>query len=226
MSDELEADDALASGLVLRTLAPAEQAAAERRVAAEPAFAARVAAWEERLAPLAEVASERPPPSELWSRIDVATSPAALRSSTPLISDAGWFPSAWRWAVGAGVAAAAAVLLLFVQLSAGPWSGVAPNQAGAQWAMAVERGRTLDVRANDPAIVAAHAGRAFELWVIVGNSAPRSLGVFDPNGGRVTLPDMPGDAAVTVAISVEPPGGSPTGAPTGPVIFTGRLMRG
>lgn len=226
MSDELDNDDALASGLVLRTLERAEQATAERRIAAEPAFAARVAAWEERLAPLAEVASERPPPAELWSRIDLATSPAALRARPVAMSDSGWFPSAWLWAVGAGVAAAAAVLLLFVQLSGGPWTGVNPNQAGAQWAMTVERGRTLEVRASDPAIVAANAGRAFELWVIVGNSAPRSLGVFDPNGGRVTLPDVPGDVVPTLAISVEPPGGSPTGLPTGPVIFTGQLLRG
>ena len=130
-----------------------------------------------------------------------------------------------RWAVGAGVAAAAAVLLLFVQLGSGPWTAVSPNQPGAQWVMAVERGRTLDVRAGDPAIVAANAGRAFEMWLIVGEGPPRSLGVFDPRAGRVTLPDVPGDVVPTLAISVEPPGGSPTGLPTGPVIFTGRLVR-
>jgi anti-sigma-K factor RskA len=225
MGDELDNDDALAAGLVLRTLDAAERAAAERRAAAEPAFAALVAAWEERLAPLAEAAPERPPPRELWSRIDLATSPVALRAPNPLVPDAGWFPSAWRWAVGAGVTAAAAVLLLFVQLGSGPWSNVAPNQGGAQWVFEVEGGRVLEVRATDAtAMQAANAGRAFELWVIAGNAAPRSLGVFDPRGGRVAIPVLPRDAAVTVAISVEPLGGSPTGAPTGPVIFTGTLV--
>jgi anti-sigma-K factor RskA len=36
----------------------------------------------------------------------------------------------------------------------------------------------------------------------------------------VALQDIP-----ALAVSVEPPGGSPTGAPTGPVVYTGRVER-
>jgi len=66
-----------------------------------------------------------------------------------------------------------------------------------------------------------------ELWVIEGKNPPRSLGVIDIAVGRSqTIPRdrlaglKPG---AILAISIEPTGGSPTGAPTGPVIATGKL---
>ena len=69
--------------------------------------------------------------------------------------------------------------------------------------------------------------QALELWIIVGDAAPRSLGVIDPSRPRAyQLPeDVRSDlaAGAALAISVEPSGGSPTGAPTGPVIAQGQL---
>jgi anti-sigma-K factor RskA len=61
------------------------------------------------------------------------------------------------------------------------------------------------------------------LWLIAGNNAPVSLGVL-PDAGAVTL--MVAEALAvqlaggTLAISDEPDGGSPTGAPTGAVLAT------
>ena len=46
--------------------------------------------------------------------------------------------------------------------------------------------------------------------------------------GRVTLPAPPDVALANVpalAVSLEPAGGSPTGAPTGPVLYTGKVER-
>jgi anti-sigma-K factor RskA len=72
---------------------------------------------------------------------------------------------------------------------------------------------------------AAAPGRALELWVIEGSNPPISLGVLpDVPQARVPLPRElaarlgPG---TTLAVSSEPPGGSPTGAPTGPVVAAG-----
>ncbi len=67
-------------------------------------------------------------------------------------------------------------------------------------------------------------GRSAQLWVIA-NGTPRALGLVDP-GAPSRLAPPPGVAPLltpgaTLAVSVEPVGGSPTGKPTGPVILTG-----
>src|SRR5262249_26967631 len=64
-------------------------------------------------------------------------------------------------------------------------------------------------------------------WLILPDQRPRSLGLIQPGQPiRLTIPpDLAGrltpDAAL--AVSLEPPGGSPTGQPTGPVIASGKL---
>jgi anti-sigma-K factor RskA len=66
-----------------------------------------------------------------------------------------------------------------------------------------------------------------ELWVIPADGKPRSMGVI--NVSAPSWAKVPGAASsvmaagVTIAVSVEPVGGSPTGQPTGPVILTGKL---
>jgi anti-sigma-K factor RskA len=69
------------------------------------------------------------------------------------------------------------------------------------------------------------SGSAFELWAIAPGAAhPQSLGVIPPDGvlRLDALPPSVRDGA-TLAISIEPPGGSPTRQPTGPVVFVGAL---
>jgi anti-sigma-K factor RskA len=69
--------------------------------------------------------------------------------------------------------------------------------------------------------------RVPELWIIPADGKPRSLGLM-PAGGPSSMPVAPGHKphlhqGATFAISREPPGGSPTGAPTGPVIASGKI---
>jgi anti-sigma-K factor RskA len=69
------------------------------------------------------------------------------------------------------------------------------------------------------------AARAYELWGIAPHATrPVPLGVI-PANGDMRLAALPKNVAAgaTLAISIEPPGGSPTGLPTGPVVFTGVL---
>ncbi len=72
-------------------------------------------------------------------------------------------------------------------------------------------------------------GRSYELWLIAGRAAaPKSLGVV--GGDKFTERPLPASVDVdtlrsaTFAVSLEPTGGSPTGAPTGPVLFTGKAV--
>jgi anti-sigma-K factor RskA len=77
--------------------------------------------------------------------------------------------------------------------------------------------------------VALTADRVLELWSVPPQGAPRSLGLISASGttvlSRAKLPAtlLKGGTAA-LAVSVEPPGGSPTGAPTGPVVFAGKLQ--
>ncbi|MEM7022403.1 MAG: anti-sigma factor, partial [Pseudomonadota bacterium] len=81
---------------------------------------------------------------------------------------------------------------------------------------------------SEPAEVAAEQ-QGLELWLVAGEESPRSLGMLDLSGTTALSFEMPttkpGEpASGTLAVSVEPIGGSPTGAPTGPVIFQGPLL--
>lgn len=73
------------------------------------------------------------------------------------------------------------------------------------------------------------AGKSYELWIVSDKlQRPRSLGVIG-NDDFTARPVLSGyDAEIvnqaTYAVSIEPQGGSTTGAPTGPVVFAGKLI--
>jgi anti-sigma-K factor RskA len=74
--------------------------------------------------------------------------------------------------------------------------------------------------------------RALELWMLPDGGNPRSLGVVPivtpPGIARVELPATADQALQSIpalAVSLEPAGGSPTGQPTGPVLYTGPVQR-
>jgi hypothetical protein len=74
------------------------------------------------------------------------------------------------------------------------------------------------------------AGKSYELWLVSDKfSAPRSLGVIGAAPYTVRQPEPDYDPVIinraTYAVSLEPEGGSPTGAPTGPVLYSGKLMQ-
>ncbi len=72
------------------------------------------------------------------------------------------------------------------------------------------------------------AGKSYELWLVSDRfSGPRSLGVIgDTDFTRAALAAYDQDtiSSATYAVSVEPQGGSTTGAPTGPVVYAGKLV--
>jgi anti-sigma-K factor RskA len=217
--DEL---NALAGEYVLGLLEPAAAAEIEAALAENATLAAAVAFWQERLHPLAALAAPAAPPPGLWQRIDGALAGAA--APPPRL----WNRVApWRWATAAATAVAAC-LALYIALAppaAGPrYVAVlhAPQRAEAAF-VATGGGRGLLLRAL--AQERPPGDRGFELWAIPAGAKPRSLGVIPPDG-RVELGRLPLalDEGMTLAISIEPKTGSPTGQPTGPVVFLGTLM--
>ena len=69
--------------------------------------------------------------------------------------------------------------------------------------------------------------RSMQLWALLPNGSPKSLGVLgDADLTRLAALAADMQAAPTLAISLEPKGGVPSeGGPTGPVLFTGTVVR-
>lgn len=219
MSDQPDRD-LLAAEYVLGSLEGVERGEAEHLLANDPAFARSVAAWQQRLTPLVAHVPAVAPPADLWRRIEAVIGPAAAAT-------AGILPFRRRvrfWqATTIGALAIAASLAAFIVLHQPEQAQVAvlsPLAGGAPVLMVtLERNGGLVVRPTAPISVA--SDKDLELWALPqGETRPRSLGVLPPSGRQLTAQLAPN---TQLLVSLEPKGGSPTGLPTGPVLYGGWL---
>lgn len=217
--------DLRAAEYVLGTLDANERADVEREIAVDPGMASQVWAWEQRLAPLLDGIPSVPPPPRVRAALL-----QSLPSSLPKLPDqlAALRRQMRRWQItAAGAGLLAAGLALFVAV------GSRPEQDGGRYLAVVQSGGALpalivrvDTRTGTaqvrPVGAEVPAGRNLELWY-VGAEGPKPLGLVGTAPRQVILPQgTPPDGVI--AVSVEPPGGSPTGQPTGPVVYTGKLI--
>lgn len=231
--------DSRAAEYVLGTLRGADRARFEAEAAADPALRRVVARWEERLVGMVETVEPVAPPAALWERIERAVEPVPVRPVERVAERPGLLGGLWNslalWRSAAAMATAAACLLAVVALRPPPPPEpalVAVLQAPAGPAFAV-RIPSVDRGADRVAVTPVGdqpppGGRDYELWVVPPQQAPHSLGVIAPAGvTRVPLERVPAELlrrGATLAVSLEPAGGSPTGLPTGPVLYTGMLV--
>lgn len=217
-------DEWLAAEVALGVLSGAERTEAARRLARDPGFARLVERWDERLAPWAGEIAETPPPARVWESI-VAQLPASTASRGSLWQNLIF----WRgFALASGTLAAAclAALIYLGTLTPAPPLLATIDGGGHHHFVATIDAKRATV-AVVPAAFAADATRVPELWLIPAGGKPLPLGLLRADRA-VTIPIPPAWAShansnAALAVSLEPPGGSPTGAPTGPVIATGKL---
>ncbi|WP_342151033.1 anti-sigma factor domain-containing protein [Methylorubrum sp. SB2] len=240
---ERESDDARgmrAAEYVLGTLDAGERAAFELERTVDPATEAALQAWERRLAPLARAVPPVAPSPELWGRIAAALPSggagqgAALPSAAnddrlrDLVRKVRFWRRATVAAGAAGLAAAGLALALTGSLRPTPPGGrsVAVVTSGGDLpALVVSVDATEGTVRVRPLAARTPEGRSLELWSIDAGAAPRPLGLVGTAPSRLALPPEAGTLeGATLAVSVEPPGGSPTGQPTGPVIYSGKLI--
>jgi anti-sigma-K factor RskA len=252
MSDALvprDERDALAAEYVLGLLEGDDLTAAHARLDRDAEFAASVDAWHRRLAPLFDGVRDVEPPADLWQRIERrldAQTPGSESGEVPpnnVVPIAGRERFWRRTALGMTALAAGLALVLGLRIAepdrpAPPPVRVQPEPAliaslasddnSAALAVAVEAGRgTILVT---PARLAPVPGRDRQLWLIpAGATTPVSLGLIRSAAPqRIRIPAALAAAfgpKATIALSVEPTGGSPTDLPTGPVIASGTLDR-
>ncbi|WP_421930648.1 anti-sigma factor [Phenylobacterium sp.] len=234
LTPDLPEDEALAAEHALGVLTAAERAAAELRMARDPVFAAHVDAWRERLAPMLAAIPSVSAPVGLWPRIERAL---------PANDNAGASVKLWRGLAMGGMSVAAASLVAVIVLAVRPPQVVTPPQPDfAQLLNArldTSGGQHLFVAAYDPVrkklIVTSLVTpgtdpvHVHELWLIPADGKARSLGLIEP-GTSKTLPVPSGLSALakegaSIAVSVEPPGGSKADGPSGPVAAIGKLAK-
>jgi len=218
-----------AAEYVLGVLNAHERRAVEQRIAREPAFAREVAFWEQRLGGLADGIRPVPPPAGAWARIEAALGRAAAVKSPSSLWQSLAF---WRGlALGTSALAAACVAaLIYIGAAStprGPLVATLDETSGAAGFVAAANPQDGSLTIVPAALLTGQQQQAYELWVIPPGGTPHSLGLIDPERPvKVTIPPnlLPHVSADSVlAVSLEPPGGSPTGQPTGPVIANGKL---
>ncbi|HEX8375723.1 MAG TPA: anti-sigma factor [Geminicoccaceae bacterium] len=202
-----------------------------------------VARWNGRLVPLGEEVAPVEPRPELWARIEASISKAAQPEGPArgdnVVQLRRRLGLSRLWAGGATAIAASLAFVLFTRPEAAP-PPPAPAPAAAPAPLvamlASEKGAARLLATYDPAagaLLIAPAGlepvrgQAHQLWLIPADGKPLPLTlVAAGKPARMKMPEeMRGKigARATLAISVEPPGGSPTGLPTGAVIASGTL---
>ena len=220
--------DALAGEYVAGTLRGGARRRFEALRLKHAPIDAAVQRWEQRLTPLALALPPVEPPLRVWRAIErqLWPQPAAAAGSRLLVF--------WRAAAGLLGVVVLGLAVLLAQAPAPPvivvlqGTGAAAEFGGGFVAGIDGDGRSLVARPLQP--VALPADRVLELWAVPpdGGGPPRSLGLLRGDGttvlprGRLPATLLRGGAAA-LAVSVEPPGGSPTGVPTGPVVYAGPL---
>ena len=235
LPQEPTGDDLLAGEYVLGVLEAGAHRATAARIEREPALARAVDGWCERLAPMLDAIEPVEPPMGLWPRIRARLGLDAGKR-VPLWQRL----SFWHGFGAAGLAATAASLVAVMVLrtpAVDHAHGVsAPHPITLLTSLAAPDGSAAFVAAVDADACTLllmptgdariPAGKVAELWVISPNGTPRSLGVRSQAMQAVSVPAALQKIfrpTTTLAVSIEPQGGSPTGLPTGAVIASGAL---
>lgn len=220
--------DVAAAELALGLLEGEERAAALRRMLAEPGFAREVERWRDHFATLFAAIPEVAPSAGLGERI-------IERLDGPPRPRAGlWRPLA----LASSLAAASLLGVVLVRPDPPMPPPVTIERPAPLIAAFTIEGRdaptvaVYDAAAGEvrmPGAMEVPSGRSAQLWAIVGDAPPAPLGLFRQAGADGVVAEArmaaPLAAGTTLAISIEPLGGSPTGLPTGPVIGSGTLSQ-
>ena len=221
--EELSPNELLAAEYALGVLAGTERTAAAQRVARDRAFAALVAAWEERLAPWTAELPEVAPPPQVWERIAAQLSGA--QRQRPRFWQSLMF---WRgFGIVSALAAACLAALLYLSMASQQEALVASIEGDGQRIFVAVIDVKRAVIGVVPSAYRPDPTRVPELWLIPSGGKPLPLGVLPADGlAQIAIPPAFADQTrrdAILAVSLEPPGGSPTGQPTGPVIGSGKL---
>ncbi|MDN0110548.1 anti-sigma factor [Yersinia mollaretii] len=219
MKNRREYDSALAAEYALGTLRGLARMRFERRFRRDPRLAADVASWQSLFTQLDNQLAPLEPPERVWKRLEL---------ELPLINIRHIKRNRWSymgWALAACLAAILIVPRLWVESpTAIPIAVLSNSQQNSQWVVSLEKStRYLTLTPLNPVVVSSN--NSLELWSIPAGEKPHSLGLLNAQGPtQLRLAENQLADHSLLAISLEPHGGSPTGQPTGAVLFSGPLQ--
>lgn len=217
--------DALCGEYLLGTLRGPARRRFERTLRHEPLVALRHQYWQQLFALRYANGIAVQPSASVWRRLSRELE--LQRYRTP------WFRRIGIWQIWAGAATAALMLALsfnILQPRFAPEFTEIAQLSGEDKNVIVtasfsDNGKQLALRAGRP--IVAGPNQSYELWLLPeSGEAPISLAVLGQLDSQFTLPTAYAQRILSgakFAVSVEPAGGSPTGAPTGPVILVGAI---
>jgi anti-sigma-K factor RskA len=230
--------DALSERFVLGTMSRRARRRFNRLIDERPDAMAAVVAVEEMLMPLAWSLPAVQPSELVWQRIvrqaktkTPGGATTATRFSWPLLAAAmsfafvvstlGW----WReWSVGPEIV----VETVVESVALTPAIGVIEREDGAPiWVARIYNDlQRADITVNN--LPEARDKNDYQLWILQDDGVPVSLGLLPQSGDRSLSLDADAVAALgrgsTLAVSLEPLGGSPEPVPTGAVLYTTALL--
>jgi anti-sigma-K factor RskA len=239
MLSKEEAREARAAELALGLLTGDERRAAEAEARRDPAFAEAAAAWAQRFVLIADEVPPRAPPARVWERISHAIGPQPIpiepARAAKAARDQGAGARFWRaWAVastGLAAACAAGVVYLATRPPPEPQHPMIATLASPDGAATVVVAFDPDTGALfvSPTPSLQPGQHSPHLWLLEPGGAVRLVGPINPAAPAThSLPEplaLEALQAVGVAVSLEPPGHTPTDAPGGPVVAQGQFSK-
>ena len=222
--------DELAAQYALGTLRGPARQRFERLTRSEPAALIALLRWEDKLVGLMAEVKPVPPPRDAWDKIRRRLNHGAQVERNGFF---GTLAGCWnrsQLAMASGIAALALTIAVVTYLAVPQKQMMATivDQQTEQWRVETVKDRKLIItRASN---VALDPNRDYELWALPDSgAAPVSLGLMPKSGTsdlQLTAAQRTALAGSgKIAVSLEPIGGSPTGAPTGPVLFVAAVTR-
>ncbi len=224
--------DELAAAYVLGTLSAGQRREVQARLPTDAALRDAVDGWEGRLLPLTALVEAVEPSPALWTRIERAIAPP--RAPAKASAWQTWWSSLgfWRAVAATGFVAASVVALLPSTGLFAPAAPqymvvlVAPNDTAPGWVVQTSGANTLRLVPLDTTAVPEQ--RSLQFWTKADDwNAPVSLGLVQPGQPlEVKLDQLPPLVPNQLfEITLEPYNGSPTGRPTGPILYIGRAVK-
>jgi len=227
--DNQQLADMLSAEYILGTLKGAARRRFEQLIRQKPVWAQTLNWWEAHMHLLADTVPAISPPNKVWKNIE-----AQLFNRKATQHSAWWK----NWAFASTALATGLAILLVIQtpqsLNDSKPAAVAllaTEKSEAGWLLNETKKSDTDVTINAIALASLQlkADNAFELWLLPADkSKPISLGLLPQQGNNVfKVPKdvIPLMATGLLAVSLEPVGGSPTGQPTGAVLYQGRMTK-
>jgi len=219
----------LAAEYSLGTLRGGARRRFEALLPAHPALQLATARWQQRLAPLTSSIAPEAVPERAWRRIEAQLFGEPVRTAK-------WWQrlATWRATTGLASSLVLGLALMVVNLQMRQPNDPSPLvivlAPSAEFSQGTHVSFVASVSADGRAVVvkplqgiSLEARKVLELWAIPAKGAPRSLGLLTAAGTAKLLRSALLQDTAALAVSVEPSGGSPTGAPTGPVVSVGKL---